>query len=65
MRNQRIFSALQKLKVPTGWEGQLLEQQDLNVEPFRVDDKYQRDLSPSYLAAGGKFNLSMYTYCSV
>lgn len=61
MRNQRIFSALQKLKVPTGWVGELLEEQDLNVEPFRVDEKYQRDLSPSYLAKGGKFNLAMYT----
>lgn len=61
MTNSNIAASLHRLNVPTGWMGKPLEPRDMIIQDFKVDTKYQREISPTYIAKGGQFDLSLYT----
>jgi hypothetical protein len=49
------------LNLPTNYVGKLLRYEEIYVDDFNIDERYQRDISPSYIKRGGPLNLTLLT----
>lgn len=49
------------LNLPTNYVGKLLRYEEIYIDDFNIDERYQRDISPSYIKRGGALNLTLLT----